>query len=146
MFCKNCGRQLDEGENICPACGTVNASETTTTPNAGIEYAVDDVSAVNERLKDQMAGEALKWGIISLAFAASGCLSLLGFIFSFIAKSKAKAYQNAFGPLEGRAKVGRVLGKIGFGIGLGVLIYLAFCFVLGVFIGLTEVGLTEVLM
>ena len=140
MFCKNCGRQLDEGENICPACGTVNASETTTTPNAGIEYAVDDVSAVNERLKDQMAGEALKWGIISLAFAASGCLSLLGFIFSFIAKSRAVAYQNVFGVLEGKAKAGRILGKIGFGVGLGMTIYMAFAVMLGVIIGLGEAG------
>ena len=140
MFCKNCGRQLDEGENICPACGTVNASETTTTPNAGIEYAVDDVSAVNERLKDQMAGEALKWGIISLAFAASGCLSLLGFIFSFIAKSRALAYQNVFGVLEGKAKAGRILGKIGFGVGLGMTIYMAFAVMIGVIIGLGEAG------
>lgn len=140
MFCKNCGRQLDEGENICPACGTVNASETTATPNAGIEYAVDDVTAVNERLKDQMAGEALKWGIISLAFSASVCLSLLGFIFSFIAKGKALAYQNVFGALEGRAKAGRILGKIGFGVGLGMTIYMAFCVMLGVIIGLSEAG------
>ena len=140
MFCTKCGRQLDEGENICPACGTVNASETTATPNAGIEYAVDDVSAVNERLKDQMAGEALKWGIISLAFSASGCLSLLGFIFSFIAKGKALAYQNVFGVLEGKAKVGRILGKVGFGLGLGMTIYMAFAVMLGVIIGLGEAG------
>ena len=140
MFCKNCGRQLDEGENICPACGTVNASETTATPNAGIEYAVDDVSAVNERLKDQMAGEALKWGIISLAFAASGCLSLLGFIFSFIAKGKALAYQNVFGALEGRAKAGRILGKIGFGVGLGYSIFFAIYFVAIVALTMSEMG------
>ena len=131
MFCKNCGRQLDEGENICPACGTVNASETTATPNAGIEYAVDDVSAVNERLKDQMAGEALKWGIISLAFAA---------IFSFIAKSRALAYQNVFGVLEGRAKAGRILSKIGFGVGLGYSIFFAIYFVAIVALTMSEMG------
>ena len=135
MFCKNCGRQLDEGENICPACGTMNASETTATPTAGIEYAVNDVAAVNERLKDEMAGEALKWGIISLAFSASVCLSLLGFIFSFIAKGKAMAYQNVFGVLEGRAKVGRILSKVGFGLGLGMTIYFGFCVILGIIIG-----------
>ena len=140
MFCKNCGRQLDEGENICPACGTVNASETTSTPNAGIEYAVDDVTAVNERLKDQMAGEALKWGIISLAFSASGCLSLLGFIFSFIAKGKALAYQNVFGVLEGRAKAGRILSKIGFGVGLGYSIFFAIYFVAIVALTMSEMG------
>ena len=140
MFCKNCGRQLDEGENICPACGTVNASENTATPNAGIEYAVDAVDLANERLKDEMAGAALKWGIISLAFSASGCLSLLGFIFSFIAKSRALAYRNVFGVLEGKAKVGRILGKVGFGLGLGMTIYMAFAVMLGVIIGLGEAG------
>ena len=140
MFCKNCGRQLDEGENICPACGTVNASETTATPNAGIEYAVDAVDLANERLKDEMAGAALKWGIISLAFSASGCLSLLGFIFSFIAKGKALAYQNVFGVLEGRAKAGRILSKIGFGLGLGMTIYIGVIIVIAFITGLGEAG------
>ncbi len=140
MFCKNCGRQLDEGENICPACGTVNASETTATPNAGIEYAVDAVDLANERLKDEMAGAALKWGIISLAFSASGCLSLLGFIFSFIAKGKALAYQNVFGVLEGKAKVGRILSKIGFGVGLGYSIFFAIYFVAIVALAMSEMG------
>jgi hypothetical protein len=136
MFCKNCGRQLDEGETLCPACGTVNATEATDTA-ATAEYGYD---TVNEQLKDEMAGTALKWGIISLAFAASGCLSLLGFIFSFIAKSKALAYEQAFGVLEGRAKVGRILGKVGFGLGLGLTIYMAFAVMLGVIIGLGEAG------
>ena len=140
MFCTKCGRELADTETYCPACGTVNASETTATPNAGIEYAVDDVSAVNERLKDQMAGEALKWGIISLAFAASGCLSLLGFIFSFIAKGKALAYQNVFGVLEGRAKAGRILSKIGFGVGLGYSIFFAIYFVAIVALAMSETG------
>ena len=140
MFCKNCGRQLDEGENICPACGTVNASETTATPNAGIEYAVDAVDLANERLKDEMAGAALKWGIISLAFSASGCLSLLGFIFSFFAKSRALAYRNVFGVLEGKAKVGRILGKVGFGLGLGMTIYIGVIIVIAFITGLGEMG------
>jgi hypothetical protein len=135
MFCKNCGRQLDEGETLCPACGTVNATEDTAAATA--EYGYD---TVNEQLKDEMAGTALKWGIISLAFAASGCLSLLGFIFSFIAKSKALAYEQAFGVLEGRAKVGRILGKVGFGVGLGYSIFFALYFVLIVALTMAEMG------
>jgi hypothetical protein len=136
MFCKNCGRQLDEGETLCPACGTVNATEATATA-ATAEYGYD---TVNEQLKNEMAGTALKWGIISLAFAASGCLSLLGFIFSFIAKSKALAYEQAFGVLEGRAKVGRILGKVGFGVGLGYSIFFALYFVLIVALTMAEMG------
>ena len=139
MFCRNCGRQLDEGENFCPACGTMNATETPA-PTAGIEYAVNDTAAVNDYLKDEMAGQTFKWGLMSLIFSGTVCLSLLGFIFSFIAKGKAMAYQNVFGELQGRAKAGRILGKIGFGLGLGMIIYFGFCIMLGIVMGLSEVG------
>ena len=50
------------------------------------------------------------------------------------------AYQNVFGVLEGRAKAGRILSKIGFGLGLGMTIYMAFAVMLGVIIGLGEAG------
>ena len=73
MFCKNCGRQLDENENVCPVCGTVNGGETAATPT--LEYGYDAVTEANEQLKNGMAGQALTWGILSLAFSASGCLS-----------------------------------------------------------------------
>ena len=139
MFCKNCGRQLDEGETLCPACGTVNATEATATESVSYEYSAVDTA--NQLLKDEMAGQTLKWGILSLAFAASGCLSLLGFIFSFIAKSKALAYERTFGVLEGKARVGRILGKVGFGVGLGMTIYMAFAVFVGVIAGLAEAGL-----
>lgn len=138
MFCKNCGRQLDEGETLCPACGTVNATEATATESVSYEYSAVDTA--NQQLKDEMAGQTLKWGIISLAFSASGCLSLLGFIFSFIAKSRARAYEQTFGVLEGKAKVGRILGKVGFGVGLGMTIYMAFAVFVGVLAGLAEAG------
>lgn len=138
MFCKNCGRQLDENENVCPVCGTVNGGETANAPT--LEYGYDAVAESNEQLKNSMAGQALTWGILSLAFSASGCLSLLGFIFSFIAKSKALAYERTFGILEGKAKVGRILGKVGFGVGLGMTIYMAFAVLVGVLAGLAEAG------
>ena len=67
-----------------------------------------------------MADDAFKWGIVSLVCSLLG---LLGFIFSFIARSKAFAYRKTFGVLEGRAKTGHILGRIGFGLGL---CYLAF--------------------
>ena len=138
MFCKNCGRQLDEGETLCPACGTVNATEATATESVSYEYSAVDTA--NQLLKDEMAGQTLKWGIISLAFAVSGCLSLLGFIFSFIAGSRARAYEQTFGVLEGKAKVGRILGKVGFGVGLGYSIFFALYFVLIVALTMAEMG------
>lgn len=138
MFCKNCGRQLDENENVCPVCGTVNGGETAEAST--LEYGYDAVTEANEQLKNGMASQSLKWGILSLAFSASGCLSLLGFIFSFIAKSKALAYERTFGVLEGKARVGRILGKVGFGVGLGMTIYMAFAVFVGVLAGLAEAG------
>ena len=140
MFCKNCGRQLDENENVCPVCGTVNGGETAAAAST-LEYGYNAVNEANEELKNSMAGQALKWGILSLAFSASGCLSLLGFIFSFIAKSKALAYEQTFGVLEGKARVGRILGKVGFGVGLGMTIYMAFAVLVGVAAGLMEAGM-----
>ena len=120
MFCTKCGRQLDEGELFCPVCGTASAAS-----------AVNTLSGVNnpfygepdERVKDQMAGEALKWGIMSLAFSASCLLSLLGLIFSFTAKRRCEDYLRVFGEREGRARVGHVLGRVGFGLGLGYTIF-----------------------
>ena len=139
MFCKNCGRQLDEGETLCPACGTVNATEATATESVSYEYSAVDTA--NQLLKDEMAGQTLKWGIISLAFAVSGCLSLLGFIFSFIAKSRARAYEQTFGVPEGKAKVGRILGKVGFGVGLGMTIYMGLALLVSIAVGFMGAGM-----
>jgi hypothetical protein len=140
MFCKNCGRQLDESENVCPVCGTVNGGETAATAPT-LEYGYDAVNEANEQLKSGMGGQALTWGILSLAFSASGCLSLLGFIFSFIAKSKALAYAQTFGFLEGKARAGRILGRIGFGLGLGLTIYVTIVIIVGVFVGFMDAGI-----
>ena len=121
MFCKNCGHSLEDGVSYCPVCGTVN------TPQApdGMSYAYGEP---DEQMKNEMAGQALKWGILSLAFSASTCLALLGFIFSFTAKRKAGEYRRMFGALEGRARVGHILGWVGFGLGLGYTIFWALYF------------------
>ena len=129
MFCTKCGRELSDAETYCPYCGQIFSHLD------GTPYEIPD-----DIVKDQMAGNVLTWGILSLAFAVSGCLALLGFIFSFIAKSKALAYERTFGVLEGKARVGRILGKVGFGVGLGMTIYMAFAVLVGVAAGLAEAG------
>ena len=119
MFCTKCGRELADTETYCPYCGQIFANLD------GTPYFVPDAA-----MKDQMAGNVLTWGILSLAFSASGCLSLLGFIFSFTARKKAKEYTRLCGELEGRARVGNILGWIGFGVGIGYtafwILYIAF--------------------
>ena len=119
MFCTKCGRELADTETYSPYCGQIFANLD------GTPYFVPD-----DAMKDQMAGNVLTWGILSLAFSASGCLSLLGFIFSFTARKKAKEYTRLCGELEGRARVGNILGWIGFGVGIGYtafwILYIAF--------------------
>ena len=139
MFCRNCFRHLEEGETLCPACGTVNESASSTgTVTAGIE--TEAVPFVDEELKTKMSALALKWGIISLVFAATGCLSLLGFIFSFTARKKAREYARLFGQLEGRARVGNILGWVGFGTGLGYSIFFALYFAIILFAMVLSIG------
>ena len=108
MFCTKCGRELSDAETYCPYCGQIFSHLD------GTPYEIP-----NDTVKDRMAGQVLTWGILSLAFAVSGCLSLLGFIFSFTARKKAREYARVCGELEGRARVGNILGWVGFGVGLG---------------------------
>ena len=108
MFCTKCGRELSDAETYCPYCGQIFSHLD------GTPYEIPD-----DTVKDRMAGQVLTWGILSLAFAVSGCLSLLGFIFSFTARKKAREYARVCGELEGRARVGNILGWVGFGVGLG---------------------------
>ena len=134
MFCRNCGRQLDEGESYCPICGTVNSFNASLHPDASFYGEPDD------GLKNDMAGKTLTWGILSLAFGISGCLSLLGFIFSFTARKKAREYARLFGQLEGRAQVGNILSWVGFGTGLGYSIFFTLYFAIIIFAMVLSIG------
>ncbi len=60
----------------------------------------------------------LVFGILSLAFAQTFYLAFLGIIFGAVSKSKLRSYLASGGSLAGTAKVGRILGKIGFILGI----------------------------
>ena len=143
MYCKNCNNQLEDNPKVCPYCGQAQdyepapvatpLSEQTQTYDSSYDPAL-------EKMKDELAGKTLKWGILSLAFAVSGCIPLLGLIFSFIAKRLAKEYVELFGELDGRAGVGRGLGIAGFIAGLVMTIFWTlyfliffFAFLIGIF-------------
>ena len=70
-------------------------------------------------VKSNPAAEALSspilvFGILGVAFCCMPyLLSILGIIFSAIAKKKVKAFQEAGGVLSGKAKVGNILAKVG---------------------------------
>lgn len=136
MFCQNCGRQLGDNENFCPACGAMKAAESNAnantdfqydlgTANINAQYSFGAPNSVSEAVKDEMAGQVFKWGLLGLIFANTGCLSLLGMIFSIIAKNQAATFARTFGEIKGRALAGRIMGRIGFGLGLGMTIFMA---------------------
>ena len=126
MFCTKCGRELSDTETYCPSCGAMTTSE----PSALYDTSTE---AAQDQLRNEMADDAFKWGIVSLVCSLLG---LLGFIFSFIARSKAFAYRKTFGVLEGRAKTGHILGRIGFAIGLCYLVFLMLLAAVMVYMGI----------
>lgn len=145
MVCKQCGNEIAPGMKFCTVCGTpVEASAEPTyaqpqyaqpvepqytqpvqpqyTQPVEPQYAQPQYTqnyapagGVDER---NLSKSTLIMGILSIAFASSFYLSFLGIIFGAIAKGKAKAYTAAGYPLTGRAKVGSILGKVGFILGI----------------------------
>ena len=132
MYCKHCGTDLEENVKFCPNCGaeqTAEAAEPVAEPVLDNEF---------EEKKNAMAGSALVWGILGLVFSASSWLAILGIIFSGIAKKKVAEYVAFAGELEGRAKAGSILAKIGMIVGIVTVAILVFAFVGGFIAGLTD--------
>lgn len=132
MYCKHCGTDLEENVKFCPNCGaeqTAEAAEPVAEPVLDNEF---------EEKKNAMAGSALVWGILGLVFSASSWLAILGIIFSGIAKKKVAEYVAFAGELEGRAKAGSILAKIGMIVGIVTVAILVFAFVVGFIAGLTD--------
>ena len=65
----------------------------------------------------------LGFGIAAAALASSFYFSLLGFIFGIIGASKAKKFYNQTGILTAKAKVGRILSRVGLWLGLVLSIF-----------------------
>lgn len=124
MFCQNCGMQMNEGATFCSRCGQYHAPA-----QAQPVVNVPPVDATFEEKKDALGGSILKWGILSVVFAETFFLSLLGFIFSFKASSLVGAYEMQFGPLKGRALAGKILSIIGRITGLILTIFATLYFV-----------------
>ncbi len=128
MYCQFCGKEHADYVSFCPYCGMqVSKGE-----SVEEQVAVDPIY---QREKDELGGEVLKFGILGLAFACSGLLSLLGLIFSIIARAKAGAFARRYGDTEGRATVGKHLGKAGLIVSIVITAYFALIFVLA-FLGM----------
>ena len=126
MYCKYCGAQLPEEAKFCTVCGKDQTATNNAVQAKIQETAVDPAANIDAKTRNDMRNSILVWGILSISFATTMILSLLGFIFSFIAKAKAAKYQETFGVLDWQAKVGNHLAKAGFGVGLGFTIFWSF--------------------
>ena len=133
MICKNCGAQMDDNAIFCSACGHEYVHEPVKEPT--------NIDTAYQAAKDRLSNQILTWGILSIAFASTFWLSLIGLIFSFVTKSKVKQYTTHIGPVSYKSKVGRDLGKAGFIVGLIFTILSALYFSLIIVAIIAEIAL-----
>lgn len=110
MFCKNCGKEINDNAVVCPECGVAT-----------------------DKLQQQTAPAAAPtktngWAIAGLVLVIIGCVggnygfcipSFLGLIFSIVGIVKAKTYNSG----KGMAIAGTVIGAIGFIVWLFIWIF-----------------------
>ncbi len=125
MFCKTCGTSMADDAKFCPNCGTPAPAPETASYTPSSDYTPSGYTPENSytpqtqyntplyNTADVPSTPALIFGILSLAMMNTFFLAFLGIIFGAIALSKANACQAITGELTGKAKVGRILGKIG---------------------------------
>ncbi len=128
MYCRNCGNELPEGANFCPACGTGNDVEVVAEAQATepVEAVTDDTAfedAISAEVytpevkeednteKDAKAGNILTFGILSVIFAEFG---IVGLIMAIIARRKVAEFVEQYGETSGRATVGKHLSTGGY--------------------------------
>ena len=149
MFCSKCGTQVAEGTAFCANCGNSLKAEAPVveTPvevaapvaEAPVEVAAPAVEAPTYQAPTyqaptyQQTYEApvddkslMIKGIIALALAEIG---IPGIILGAMAKKQAAQFMAQHnGQIFGKAKIGSILGRIGFGFGIGFTIFWAIYF------------------
>lgn len=123
MFCKNCGNQVADGASFCANCGMPVEESAPGFKPASLESKPASVPAYSyvsapAPVPQVDSGSVLTFGILALVFANTFLLSFLGIVFGVIAMNKANTYCACGYPLEGKAKVGRILGKVGMILGI----------------------------
>ncbi len=114
MFCKNCGKEIPDGANVCPNCGQAPNGPAPVQPGGN----PDDGKGLSiAALVLGICGCALFW--FSVANVIILAANILGIIFGIKGRKKSMA---AYGKASGIATAGLVLSIIGTSIcGIGVL-------------------------
>ena len=142
MFCKNCGSKIEDGARFCPSCGTAVESAAPVTPaaepvaqpvQAPVQEPVYVAPAPAPVQAPDNSTSVLVMGILAVALCEFG---ILGIIFGAIGLGKAKAFLLSHGILFGKAKVGRILSKVGLIVGIIMTVFwLVYFIFLGALIG-----------
>lgn len=141
-FCPSCGKRLEndtatEMKAVEVVTPVVAGSETTVSATSAVtveekifekgslsvvEKPVAE-SRVEDEERDKAGGSILTFAILGLAFGETLILSVLGLIFTYIARNKIKKYVEKYGETTGCASVGKglsIAGLIVSWIGVGV--------------------------
>ena len=73
-----------------------------------------------EEKKNGLSSRILIFGILGLVFANMGFLAPVGLALSIVSKAFVSRYVKLYGETSGKATVGKILGKVGFGISVGI--------------------------
>lgn len=110
MLCKNCGNEIADGAKFCASCGAIAESESQAYDHVAINDFISDDEKVE---RAECSNKILIFGILSVAFSCTFWLGIVGWILGSMCKKKVKEYEARFGPVSGKARVGKYLGTGG---------------------------------
>ena len=145
MYCKYCANELSDDAKYCPKCGKLVAQPEKEEVDFFGDIEVTTVNKENNEAKNSFENKILTFSILGLAFAFTGALSLLGLIFSYIAKGMLRKFTGEYGETKGRTTVAKGLSTAGVAIGWVMMV----CFIIYVVaivlsvLGYIDMGVVE---
>lgn len=100
MFCSKCGKQLEEGQNFCPNCGTAQQVTVVSSSNTNIQQSENPTT-------NTMAVVGFVVGLISLLIDFFGIIGIIAIVLSVAGYMGCKQH-NQKG--KGRAVFGVIFG------------------------------------